>query len=360
MATTYPKADQLNHTHNPYDNEVLAVEFEDQYESKLDLMNFVTVDSSLEMTPGMKKKIRTYTATGGTEVLAMGEGNSQNIEVDYEEQEYEVEMLQNRFPWYDEEAMIDPNIQLKGKDMAVTDIFNVANRKAMAEFKKAKIVLAVDDFGFDSFVDAVAAFPDNENDSLTVFALVNPTDKAEIRKLMRDDLKYIEAYVRTGYIGTINGVSLYTSQIAEKGTIILATKEAVRYFNKKGVDTEYERNANIRLNVQYMRKYGIFAFYDAKRAVKLKKGIAVDATEVSIVGTGTATVKASAVDVSKLTWKSDKTSVATVTATTDDATGMSIATITGVAAGTATVTATYTTTDGTKYVETIEVTVATA
>lgn len=357
MATTYPQKDSLNHTHNVYDNEVLAVEFEDQYESKLDLMNFVTVDNDLEMSPGMKKKIRTYTATGGTEVLAMGEGNTENIEVEFEETEYQVEMMQNRFPWYDEEIMIDPNIQVKGKDMAVTDIFNVANRKAMAQFAKAKIVLAVDDFGFDSFVDAVAAFPDNESESLTIFALVHPQDKAEIRKNMRDDLQYVEAYVRTGYIGTVNGVSLYTSNVAEKGTIILATKEAVRYFNKKGVEMEYERDANTRLNTQYMRKYGIFAFYDAKRAVKMKKGVVVDTNEVSITGTGTATVKASSVDPSTVVWKSNKTATATVSASVDADTGMSVATITGVASGSTTVTATYTAADGTKYVETIDVTV---
>lgn len=360
MATTYPKVDNLNHTHNPYDNEVIAVEFEDQYESRLDLMNFVTVDSSLEMTPGMKKKIRTYTATGGTQVLKMGEGNTENIEVDYSEKEYEVEMLQNRFPWYDEEVMIDPNIQLKGKDMAVVDIYNTANRKAMEQFKQASIVLAVDAFDFDAFVDGVAAFPDNEDGSLVPFCLIHPTDVADIRKSMKDELQYVEAYVRTGYIGTINGVSLYRSYIAEPGEMILATKEAVRYFNKKGTEVEYERDSNTRLNKQYTRKYGIFAFYDAKRAVKIRKGLAADKVAVEIVGTGTAAVNVSALDASKVAWNSSDEEVATVVGTVDSGTGLAVGTITGVAAGSTTVVATYTAADGTEYADTIKVTVTAA
>jgi hypothetical protein len=96
----------------------------------------------------------------------------------------------------------------------------------------------------------------------------------EIRKNLKDDLKYVEAYVRTGYVGTVNGVNLYVSNIATKDTIILATKKAVTYFTKKGTEIEQERDANIRKNTVYSRKYGIFAFTDATQAVKLTKGAA--------------------------------------------------------------------------------------
>ena len=69
----------LNHTHQKYDNFVLATEFENQYQSKLDLMRFCTVDDSLVGTPGTKKKINRYSATNGTEVLTMGNGNTRRI-----------------------------------------------------------------------------------------------------------------------------------------------------------------------------------------------------------------------------------------------------------------------------------------
>lgn len=263
---------ELNHNHVGYDNFVLQTNFEDQYESKLDLMKFCTVDDSLEGTVGDVVKIGVYTATNGTEVLQMGEGNTKNIEVSRTEKEYVIELLQNRFPWYDEELMRDPNIIAKGQGHAVVDIFNTSNRKAMNEFAKAELTAEVETFDFDAFVDGVALFPDNEDESLRVFGLINKDDKKEIRKNLKDDLKYITDYTRHGYIGTVNGVNLYTSNIATKGEIILATKNAVTYFNKKGVEIENERtDANKRLNTMYHRKYGIFAFTDTTQAVKLVK-----------------------------------------------------------------------------------------
>lgn len=261
----------LNHTHQTYDNFVLESAFEDQYNTKLDLMQFCTVDNSLVGVAGDKKIINTYTATDGTQTLKMGEGNTENIEVSYTPDEYSIELLQNRFPYYDEEAMRDPLIVDKGINHMAVDIFNTAMDKCMAEFNKAELMAEVEKFDFDAFVDGVALFPDNETEGISVFALVNPKTKAEIRKNLKDDLKYVEAYVRTGYVGTVNGVNIYTSNIAEDDTIILATKEAVTYFNKKGVEIEQERDANVRLNKMYSRKYGIFAFTNAKKAVKIVK-----------------------------------------------------------------------------------------
>ena len=95
----------LNHTHKAYENYVLAAHMEDQLDSKLDLLQFCTVDNSLVGVAGDKKVIRVYSATNGTEKLAMGEGNTKDIEVSYEEKEYAIELLQNRFSYFDEEAM---------------------------------------------------------------------------------------------------------------------------------------------------------------------------------------------------------------------------------------------------------------
>jgi hypothetical protein len=256
-----------------YPNHVLANKFEDQYNSKLDLMQFCTVDDSLVGVAGDTKKINTYTATEGTEVLAMGEGNTKDIEVSYETKEYTIELLQNRFPYFDEEEMNDPLVIEKGLNHMSVDMFNTANAKAMAEFSKATLSAPVTAFDFDAFVDGVALFP-TENEEISIFALVHKDNMKEIRKNLKDDLKYVEAYVRTGYVGTVNGVNLYVSNIATKDTIILATKKAVTYFTKKGTEIEQEREANIRKNTVYSRKYGIFAFTDATQAVKLTKGAA--------------------------------------------------------------------------------------
>lgn len=259
----------LNHTHQSYDNFVLESRFKDQYESKLDLMQFCEVDDSLVGVAGDKVKINTYTATNGTQTLVMGEGNTENIEVGYETKEYVIELLQNRFPYYDEEEMRDPLVVQKGIDHMAVDMFNTVNGKAMTAFTKASIQAVVKQLDFDAFVDGVALFPNNEAEALDIFCFINSKDKAKTRKLLKDDLKYIEAYVRTGYIGTVNGVNLYVSNIAKEGEPILATKGAVTYYRKKGIEIEQDRDKNIRLNKIYSREYGIFAFTDATKAVKL-------------------------------------------------------------------------------------------
>ena len=89
----------LNHTHQAYPNYVLAQEIEDQYNSKLDLMRFCTVDNSLVGVAGDTKKIRVYRASNSTERLGLGEGNTQNIEVTYSDEEYTILLAQNRFPY---------------------------------------------------------------------------------------------------------------------------------------------------------------------------------------------------------------------------------------------------------------------
>lgn len=256
-----------------YPNFVLENQFEDQYNSKLDLMRFCTVDSSLEMSPGMTVKINKYQCTtNNTEALGVGEGNTKTIEVTYTQTPYEVICLQNRAKFHDEEAMQDPVAIEHLLDYAAVDIFNAANDKAMAQFNGATLSVNVTKFDFDAFVDGVAAFPNNENEALEIFALVHPDNKAEIKKNLKEDLKYITDYVSTGYIGTVNGVNLYTSNLATKDTVILATKDAVTYFNKKGAEVEQVRSdANTRENVLYTRKYGVFALTNASRAVKIVK-----------------------------------------------------------------------------------------
>lgn len=254
-----------------YPNHVLENRFEDQYNSKLDLMQFCTIDNSLVGTAGDTKKINTYTATNGTEVLEMGEGNTKDIEVSYETKEYKIELLQNRFPYFDEEEMNDPLVVEKGLNHMSVDMFNTANAKAMAAFNEASLSVPVTAFNFDAFVDGAAMLP-FEGEDVSVFALIHKDDVKEIRKNLKDTLQYVEAYARTGYIGTVNGVSIQISNEATAGTIILATKKAVTYFTKKGTEVEQEREANIRKNTVYSRKYGIFAFTDATQAVKLVKG----------------------------------------------------------------------------------------
>lgn len=261
----------LNHTHQAFPNFVLETTIEDQFNSHLDLMRFCTLDNSLVGVAGDKKKIRVYSATDGTEKLAMGEGNTKNIEVKYAEKEYEILMAQNRFPYYDEELMRDPMVVDTGVRHMTTDMFNHTQADIFAEFNKATQTVNATAFDFGAFVDAVAMLPGENQEEREVFAFVHPNDKAAIRKGLKDDLKYVEAYVRSGYIGTVAGVNLYVKQDAVEGTICGGTKKAVTYFNKKGVAVEQERDANIRLNEIYSRKYYLVALTDENECFKIVK-----------------------------------------------------------------------------------------
>lgn len=263
----------LNHTHQAYPNYVLEKEIEDQYNSHLDLMRFCTVDNSLVGVAGDTKKIRVYSATDATEKLAMGEGNTKNIEVKYAEKEYSILLAQNRFPYYDEELMRDPLVVDTGVRHMTTDMFNTTQADIFTEFNKATqtVTLSGSDY-FGAFVDAVALLPGENQEEREVFAFVHPNDKAALRKALKDDLKYVEAYVRGGYIGTVAGVNLYVKQDAEEGTICGGTKKAITYFNKKGVEVEQERDANIRLNEIYSRKYYLVALTDENECFKITKG----------------------------------------------------------------------------------------
>ena len=255
-----------------YDNFFLSNEVEDQLNSKLNLQSFCTVDNSLVGTVGMKRIINTYRATDGTEKLTIGKGNTKSIEVSYTPKEYEIALAQNRFAWYDEHAMADDMLVPTGMKHAGTDMYNTINADVMAEFKKTGIEVPVSAFDFDAFVDASAALNVENVEGLRIFAFVHPKDKAKIRKALKDSLEYVEAYARQGYIGSVAGIDLYDSAIATEGEIIVATKDAVTIFNKKGVEVEDERDANTRENIVYSRKYYVVALTDESKAVKIKLG----------------------------------------------------------------------------------------
>lgn len=109
--------------HKIYDNFYLSNEVEDQFNSHLDLQQFCTVDNSLVGTAGMKRKINVYKATAGTEKLKMGEGNTKSIEVSFTPEEYEIQLAQNKFQYYDEQEMTDPMLVPVGTRHMGTDIF---------------------------------------------------------------------------------------------------------------------------------------------------------------------------------------------------------------------------------------------
>ena len=259
-----------------YENFFLASIVEDQFNSHLDLARFCTVDTSLQGTAGMKKIINVYSATDGTEKLAQGEGNSKSITAGFTQKEYEILLAQNRFEWYDEEAMKDPQLVPVGMKHAGTDLFNTMNADIFAEYKKGTQTVAASAPNFDAFVDAIARMNVENDENMEIFAFVNAKNKAAVRKALKDELKYIEAYARAGYIGSVAGVNIYDKKDADDNEIIVATKEAVRLLVKTGTEVEQhtkgnrsEEAANVRKNDAISRKYYVAALDNDTKVVRI-------------------------------------------------------------------------------------------
>ena len=261
-------------THKVYDNFVLSTLVEDQFNSHLNLQNLITVDNSLSGVPGMIWKVHKYKATDGTEFLEVGKGNTKSIAVSYEEDEHKIKLAQNRFDYYDEQAMTDPMLVPVGMQHAGTDMFNTVNKEIYGELLKATLEVTATKPDFGAFVDAVAKLNFENPENKEIYALVSVDDVASIRKELKEDLKYVESFSRTGYIGTVAGVNIYTKKDAEKGTIVVATRKAVTLFNKVGTQVEQslrsQEEANIRLNSIFTRKYFVVALTDEREVVKLK------------------------------------------------------------------------------------------
>ena len=252
-----------------YENFFLSNTVEDQFNSHLDLQRFCVVDDTLAGTAGMKRIIHTYRATNGTEKLTVGQGNSKSIEVSYTPVEYEIALAQNNFKWFDEHAMTDPMLVPVGMKHIGTDMYNTVQADIYGEFAKTGIEVKAAAFNFDAFVDASAALNLENVEGVEIFAFVAPADKAKIRKALKDELKYVESYARQGYIGSVAGINLYDKADATEGEIIVAIRGAVTIFNKKGVETEQERDGNTRQNTAYSRKYYVVALTDESKAVKI-------------------------------------------------------------------------------------------
>ena len=257
--------------HTVYENIVLSNKMNDILTTKVNLNNYLTIDTSLSENAGMKKVVNTYTSTGDVEKLGMGQGNSTSIEVSFTPVEYNVEVFQGKFAFYDEQEMTDPVIVDKGIADAANRMVNKFTALAIAEFEKATLEQTGVAWSFDVVVDAISKM--NLEDESGLFLQVSPADKAAIRKALKDDLSYSEAFVRSGYIGTVCGVPVIVTEAVPAGKGYLATKDAVTVFIKKDTETEYERDANTRNNSYWVRKCAVVALTDATKAVKITIGV---------------------------------------------------------------------------------------
>lgn len=256
-------------THTVYENEVLSNKVANFMDTKLSVNPFFTMDNTLTQTAGMKRVINVYTALGSVRDVAVSEGNQagDNIAVAFTPVEYEVKYVQGRFPYYDEEAMQDPNLVPVGLEKLSANMVNDLQNKFYAELAKAPAgQIYKTSIAFDNVVDATSHFGENEEG---LFMLINPAQKAGIRKNLKDSLQYVEGFVRTGYIGSVNNIPVYTSALVPDDIAYILNKDAVTVFVKSEVETEQERDANTRKNTIYNRRCNLVALTDATKVIKL-------------------------------------------------------------------------------------------
>ena len=260
--------------HVLYENFVLENKMDEMLITLLDMNQFLTPDYSLAENAGMKKVINRYNAEGDAEYLDMGEGNSKEIAVSFTPEEYVVKTLQQKFVYYDEQEMNDPMVVEVGLQKMSANMVNAMAKEAIAEWDKASLVKYDCTWTYDDVVDAIAMYPHEQADGLML--LISPEIEASFRKNLEDSLKYVEANVRSGYIGSVCGCPVYKSAaLAESAGIVdeacafLVDRRAVTNFLKKGVEIEQERDADKRKNTIYSRKVGVVALTDATRVVKL-------------------------------------------------------------------------------------------
>lgn len=256
--------------HKVYENVILSNKLNDILTTRVDLNNYMTIDTSLAEAPGMKKAINVYTSTGDVEELAMGEGNSGEIEVTFETREYEVKTYQGKFSFYDEQEMKDPMVVDTGLQHSGDTMTNKWTALAIAEMDKASKVQEASAWGFEVVVDAIAKM--NIEDETGLFLLISPAAQAEFRKALGENLKYSEGFVRTGYIGSVCGVPVIVTKAVAGNVAYLATKEAVTVFIKKDTETEYDRIKDTRHNTYFVRKFGCVALTDENKIVKIAIG----------------------------------------------------------------------------------------
>lgn len=253
-----------------YPNFVLESRLSDLLNTKLNTRSLMTIDDSLTESAGMIKKINTYTYTGKVEKVTKGNKNTTRGAVSYTTKQYEVEVSQQVFDYYDEEFMQDPKVVEMGMNGGATLMVNDMNEKYFKELAKANLSHKyTGTFKYDDVVDSIQLM--NLEDEAGLFLIIGTDLKAEVRK--DPDFKAARQgeIIFNGQIGNISGVPVLVSKLVPKDTAYLATKEAVTLFTKKDSEVEQERDGEIRQNTVIMRKVNLVALTDATKVVKITK-----------------------------------------------------------------------------------------
>lgn len=247
-----------------FNNKVIEAKAKDLLTTKVNTRSLMAVDNALAAEAGMTKTINVYTYTGAAEELGIGEGNSTRGAVSYVGTDYTVKLVQQAFDYADEDFMKDNTVVDNGLKGATQVMTNKMTSDFIAECEKASLS-HTGAMSYDTIVDAIAKL--NVEDESGLFVIINPEQKAELRK----DPDYVAArmgeVVYNGQVGTIAGIPVIVSKAVANAYVM--DKEAVKLFMKKDVEVEQDRDADTRTNSIYLRSAYVVALVDATKICKI-------------------------------------------------------------------------------------------
>ena len=248
-----------------FNNKIIEAKAQDLLTTGVNARSLMAIDTSLAQEAGMTKTINVYTYTGAAEEVGVGEGNSTRGSIAYAGTDYTVKMVQQAFDYADEDFMKDNNVVDRGVKGATQLMTNKMTADFYAELAKATLSHSASELSYDAIVDAIAKL--NIEDESGLFVVINPAQKAELRK----DADYVAArmgeVVYNGQVGTIAGIPVIVSKAADNAYVM--DKNAVKLFMKKDVEVEQERDADTRTNSIYLRSAYIVALVDATKVCKI-------------------------------------------------------------------------------------------
>ena len=253
---------------NPvFANKVIEAKAKDLLTTSVNTRSLMAVDNTLAAEAGMTKTINVYTYSGAAEELGVGEGNTTRGAIAYAGTDYTVKMVQQAFDYADEDFMKDNNVVDMGVKGATQLMTNKMTADFIAECEKATLS-HTGAMSYDTIVDGIAKL--NVEDESGLFVVINPEQKAELRK----DPDYVAArmgeVVYNGQVGTIAGIPVIVSKAVENAYVM--HKDAIKLFMKKDVEVEQSRDADTRTNSIYLRSAYIVALVDATKICKIIEG----------------------------------------------------------------------------------------
>ena len=252
-----------------YENFVLENQISDLLNTKLDVINLMTVDNSLELEAGLKKVINKYTYSGTVEKLAKGAKNSTGVgSVSFVKKEYPVNRYQHTFKYNDMDVMQDGmvvDVATKGAAQVMANEIKTEYFAELAKISNANSVSKA--LTYEAVVDALAEIGCEAEEGS--FLIMGSDCKADIRKDADYKASRQGEILYSGQFGSVAGVPCLFSKLVPANTCYITNKDAVKFFVKSAGSVEQGRDIETKENTVVYERHGVIALVDDTKSVKI-------------------------------------------------------------------------------------------